>query len=77
VVARSGKVAKGDLVRVLERLVNARAFVLGVVLNRARTDLDHDDYGPALAHESFAGAARLRLPPTTGGRASHSARRLH
>jgi receptor protein-tyrosine kinase len=77
VVARSGKVTKAALVHVLERLVNARAFVLGVVLNRARPDLDRDDYGPALVREVLADEARLRLPPATGGRAPHSSRRVH
>lgn len=77
VVARSGKVTKTALVHVLERLVNARAFVLGVVLNRARPDLDRDDYGPALVREVLADEARLRLPPGNGGRAPHYSRRVH
>jgi succinoglycan biosynthesis transport protein ExoP len=76
VVARSGKVTKTDLVHVLERLVNARAFVLGVVLNGARPDRDGFDYGPAFDHEAFAHEGRLQLRPSTGNGQSHS-RRLH
>jgi capsular exopolysaccharide synthesis family protein len=77
VVARSGKVTKTALVQVLERLVNARAFVLGVVLNRAQPELDQYDYGPAFTHEGFADEGRLRLPHATRGRGPHPARRLH
>jgi Mrp family chromosome partitioning ATPase len=77
VVARSGKVTRSALVHVLERLVNARAFVLGVVLNRARPDLDRYDYGPAFTPEAFVSDARLRLPSGSGGRDPHSSRRVH
>jgi capsular exopolysaccharide synthesis family protein len=77
VVARSGKVTKNDLVHVLERLVNARAYVLGVVLNRARTDVDRYDYGPSFSHPGVADEAALRLPSTTGGPISTDSRRLH
>lgn len=61
VVAHSGKVARGALVNVLERLANARARVLGVVLNRARPDRHGYDYGP---------------PFTAGGQATYSRRAL-
>jgi capsular exopolysaccharide synthesis family protein len=61
VVAHSGKVARGALVNVLERLANARARVLGVVLNRARPDRHGYDYGP---------------PFTAGAQASYSRRAL-
>jgi capsular exopolysaccharide synthesis family protein len=76
VVARSGKVTRNALVQVLERLVNARAYVLGVVLNRARPDLDGDDYGPALAHYGMVDESQLRLPHPARELA-HSSRRTH
>jgi capsular exopolysaccharide synthesis family protein len=61
VVARSGKVARGALANVLERLRNARAHILGVVLNRARPDRHSYDYGP---------------PFTAGARAAYGRRAL-
>jgi capsular exopolysaccharide synthesis family protein len=76
VVARSGKVTRDALVHVLERLANARAFVLGVVLNRARADHDRYDYGPAFAGDALASVGRLRLP-AGGRRDTESARRFH
>ena len=61
VVAHSGKVARGALVNVLERLANARARVLGVVLNRARPDRHGYDYGPPFTAGTVAAYTRRRL----------------
>jgi capsular exopolysaccharide synthesis family protein len=62
VVAHSGKVARGALANVLERLAHARARILGVVLNRARPSRHDYDYGP---------------PFTAGAQAAYSRRALH
>jgi polysaccharide biosynthesis transport protein len=61
VVAHSGKVARGALVNVLERLSNARARVLGVVLNRARPDRHGYDYGPPFTAGAQAAYSRRAL----------------
>jgi capsular exopolysaccharide synthesis family protein len=61
VVAHSGKVARGALVNVLERLAHARARVLGVVLNRARPDRHGYDYGPPFTAGTAAAYTRRRL----------------
>jgi capsular exopolysaccharide synthesis family protein len=63
VVARSGKVTRSALAHLLERLVNARAQILGVVLNRARPDGDGYDYGPPFAAGAFTVDPRRALPP--------------
>lgn len=62
VVTRAGKVSRAALLSVLERLVHARANVLGIVLNRAPKDVDRDEYGPAFAASGF-GLSRRALPP--------------
>ena len=73
VVARSGKVDRNAFVHLLERLANARAHLLGVVLNRARTGRDGYDYGPSFPPAAFTAgrcalpAARLRSGPTSEG----------
>jgi capsular exopolysaccharide synthesis family protein len=66
VVARSGKVTRSDLFHVLERLANARAPLLGVVLNRARPDRDRYDYGPVVVPDAFAGNGRRPLALAAG-----------
>ena len=68
VVARSGKVARTALAHVLERLMNARAHVLGVVLNRARPDRHAYDYGPSFTPEAYGAAGRRALPPAADER---------
>jgi len=68
VVARSGKVDRNAFVHLLERLANARAHLLGVVLNRARAGRDGYDYGPFFPPAAFT-AGRYALPaaaPTRG-----------
>jgi polysaccharide biosynthesis transport protein len=66
-VARSGKVDRNAFVHLLERLANARAHVLGVVLNRARTGRDGYDYGPSFPPAAFTGS-RYALPATASAR---------
>jgi capsular exopolysaccharide synthesis family protein len=66
VVARSGKVTRSELFRVLERLANARAPLMGVVLNRARPDRDRYDYGPGVVPDAFVGNGRLPLALAAG-----------
>jgi capsular exopolysaccharide synthesis family protein len=66
VVARSGKVTRNDLFHVLERLANARAPLLGVVLNRARPDRDRYDYGPVVVPDVVAGNGRRPLALAAG-----------
>jgi capsular exopolysaccharide synthesis family protein len=61
VVAHSGKVARGALVNVLERLTHARGHVLGVVLNRARPDRHGYDYGPPFDAGTSAAYFRREL----------------
>src|SRR5262249_30165451 len=62
VVAHSGKVTRSELGHVLERLANARAPIMGVVLNRARPDRDRYDYDGYFEAEARAGEARRALP---------------
>jgi capsular exopolysaccharide synthesis family protein len=71
VVARSGKVARSDLLRVLERLANARAPVMGVVLNRARPERDRYDYGPGVVPGAYAGNGRRPLALPAGPSDAH------
>jgi capsular exopolysaccharide synthesis family protein len=61
VVARSGKVERNAFLHLLERLANARARLLGVVLNRARPGRDGYEYGPSFPPVAFAGG-RSALP---------------
>ena len=75
VVARSGKVSRTALAHVLERLANARANVLGVVLNRARPDRDAYDYGSSFRPEAYALAPRGAL--ASAGDARGVSGRLH
>lgn len=75
VVARSGKVARSAVAHLLERLANARARVLGVVLNRARPDRDAYDYGPSFTPEAYAVTRRRALPPAVDVRRASG--RLH
>jgi succinoglycan biosynthesis transport protein ExoP len=74
VVARSGKVARGALANVLERLANARARILGVVLNRARPDRHAYDYGPPFT--AGAGPAYSRRALGSGSTTHHDEGRL-
>jgi capsular exopolysaccharide synthesis family protein len=62
VVAHSGKVTRNELGHVLEKLSNARAPIMGVVLNRARPDRDRYDYGGYFGAESTPSRARRALP---------------
>lgn len=64
VVARSGKVDRTALVHTLERLSNAGGRVRGVILNRARTDRYHYDYGPGLSPGIFS-QRNKRLPSSS------------
>ena len=70
VVARCGKVSSTDLIQVLERLAQARAQVLGVVLNRARPDRHRYDYGVTFEPSAFALRPYRSLPEAhdTAGR---------
>jgi polysaccharide biosynthesis transport protein len=61
VVAHSGKVARGALVNVLERLTAARARILGVVLNRAKPSRHEYDYGPPFTAGAQAAYSRRAL----------------
>jgi len=77
VVARSGKVAGGELLHVLDRLASAGAPLWGVILNRARPDRHSYDYGPYALPDSLASQGRrpLALGPA---RSDHdSGRRFH
>ncbi|MET0554920.1 MAG: polysaccharide biosynthesis tyrosine autokinase [Vicinamibacteria bacterium] len=56
VVARSGKVTRDAVARVLSRLTQARGRVLGIVLNRARPERHAYDYGPPFAPAAYGGA---------------------
>jgi succinoglycan biosynthesis transport protein ExoP len=76
VVARSGKVTRNDLGHVLERLANARAPLLGVVLNRARPDKDRFEYGLYFSPDAFADKGLRRLPAPAPPR-SNPPRRTH
>jgi len=62
VVARCGKVTSGDLLQVLQRLSQARAHLLGVVLNRARPDRHRYDYGATFEPNAFALRPYQSLP---------------
>ncbi len=75
VVARSGKVGRGAIVHLLDRLYNAGGNVLGVVLNRAHPDRDRYDYGPPLASDPFPGAPVRSLALSREVRPPHSPRR--
>lgn len=75
VVAHSGRVSRTALAHVLERLSNARANVLGVVLNRARPDRDAYDYGSSFRPEAYALAPRSALPSAASTRGASG--RLH
>jgi capsular exopolysaccharide synthesis family protein len=63
VVTRAGKVSRAAVMNVLERLVHARANILGVVLNRAPKGVENDEYGPAFAASGFGASWRPALPP--------------
>jgi succinoglycan biosynthesis transport protein ExoP len=70
-VARSGKVARDAVARVLERLTQARGRVLGIVLNRARPERHAYDYGPPFVPAVYGGArpsAALALARPAGSR---------
>lgn len=76
VVARAGKVSRGELLHVLECLANAGAPLWGVVLNRARPDRHRYDYGPYFVPDALArDGARPVVPPVA--RADGFERRLH
>jgi succinoglycan biosynthesis transport protein ExoP len=62
VVARSGKVARGELLHVLDRLAHAGAPLWGVVLNRVRPDRHPYDYGPYFLPASLGREGRRPLP---------------
>jgi succinoglycan biosynthesis transport protein ExoP len=64
VVARCGKVTGSALSQALERLAQARAHVVGVVLNRARPERHQYDYGPYFERDAFSakGGSHLLLP---------------
>jgi len=66
VVARCGKVTASGLTQVLERLAQARAQVLGVVLNRARPSRHRYDYGPTFEPSAFS-ARPTKFLPEPGG----------
>jgi capsular exopolysaccharide synthesis family protein len=55
VVARSGRVTRDAVGRVLERLAQARGRVLGIVLNRARPERHAYDYGPPFVPAPYGG----------------------
>jgi capsular exopolysaccharide synthesis family protein len=77
VVAHSGKVARGELMHVLDRLAGVGAPLWGVILNRARPDRHSYDYGPYFLPDS---PARQRRRPLALGpdRSDHdSAGRFH
>jgi polysaccharide biosynthesis transport protein len=75
VVARSGKVARGELLHVLDRLAHAGAPLWGVVLNRVRPNRHPYDYGPYLLPDSLAGGKRR--PLTLGPVRADSPGRFH
>jgi capsular exopolysaccharide synthesis family protein len=76
VVARAGKVSRGELLHVLECLANAGAPVWGVVLNRARPDRNRYDYGPYFVPDALA-RDRARSTALSAARADGGERRLH
>jgi polysaccharide biosynthesis transport protein len=75
VVARCGKVTTTGLAQVLERLAQARAQVLGVVLNRARPDRNLYDYGAAFDVGAFAMRPYRALPAGSPTEATRAVRR--
>ncbi len=79
VVARSGKVSRGELLHVLESLANAGAPVWGVILNRARPDRHRYDYGPYFMPDTRGDLRHLPLAPAGGEGAAEGPghRRLH
>lgn len=70
VVAHSGKVSRGELLHVLDRLANAGAPLWGVILNRARPDRHGYDYGPYAIPERPA--RNGRRPHATGASLGHA-----
>ena len=74
VVAHSGRVSANALMQVLERLVHARAHVLGLVLNRARPDAIRYDYVSPLA---MTGARRLVAGSDAGSHDHDSSGRIN
>lgn len=76
VVAHSGKVARGELLHVLDRLAAAGAALWGVILNRARPDRHAYDYGPYSIPDATAHAGARALARRPQG-ALDSPRRLH
>jgi capsular exopolysaccharide synthesis family protein len=61
VVARAGKVTRNELYHLLERLANARAPLMGIVLNGARPDRDRYDYAPGVVPEVFGAGRQASL----------------
>lgn len=76
-VAHSGKVTQSALLQALERLVHARARVLGVVLNRARPDRHSYDYGPTFAAYSSTRSAHGATRPPRDARLHAAPGRPH
>jgi capsular exopolysaccharide synthesis family protein len=66
VVARSGKVTRSELFHLLERLANARAPLMGIVLNGARPERDRYDYAPGVVPDVFGEGRQGRLALTAG-----------
>jgi capsular exopolysaccharide synthesis family protein len=77
VVAHSGKVTRGELLHVLDRLAGAGAPLWGVILNRARPDRHFYDYGPYSIPESLARERQRRLALVPVRTDHESAGRLH
>ncbi len=76
VVARAGKVSRGELLHVLECLANAGAPLWGVILNRARPDRHRYDYGPYFVPDARA-RDRARSVALSAAGADGAERRLH
>jgi capsular exopolysaccharide synthesis family protein len=66
VVARSGRVTRSELYHLLERLANARAPLMGIVLNGARPDRGGYDYAPDVVSDVFGAGRPGRLALTAG-----------
>jgi capsular exopolysaccharide synthesis family protein len=66
VVARSGKVTRSELFHLLERLANARAPLMGIVLNGARPERDRYDYAPGVVPDVFGEGRQGRLALMAG-----------
>ena len=77
VVAHSGKVMRGELLHVLERLANAGAPLWGVILNRARPDRHRYDYGPYFIPDARARERYRPLALGPGRAAPHPGGRSH